>query len=163
MPIRNEDNAGAVHDALMEKGAQLLVKTVESIFNGTARGKPQADFDLSELKPAPKLFKENCKIEWTENRETIYNKIRGLSPYPAAWTELQKDDQKKSLKIFQSKLAEEDTNYSGQIKVSKNQILIGCKDGWLEILELQLEGKKRMPIHEFLNGFNLSEWKINSL
>ena len=67
------------------------------------------------------------------------------------------------MKIFQSKLAEEDTNYSGQIKVSKNQILIGCKDGWLEILELQLEGKKRMPIHEFLNGFNLSEWKINSL
>lgn len=159
--INIEDNAGIVHDALMEKGAILLADTVISIFNGTAKAKPQTEFEISELKPAPKLFKENCRIDWSLHRINVYNKIRGLSPYPAAWTELIHGEQKKSLKIYSSKLAEAATNCSNKIRQEKNQIFIGCADGWLEILELQLEGKKRMTVQEFVNGFNLCDWKTN--
>jgi methionyl-tRNA formyltransferase len=160
--IDEKDNAGTVHDRLMEQGAQLLLKTVESIFKGTAYGIPQLDFIEGDLKAAPKIFKEDCLLDWSQNVETVYNKIRGLSPYPAAWTYLIKDDQKKTLKIFSGVTHIDSTNHSFELKTEGPKLFIGCSDGWLEIQELQLEGKKRMHAGEFLNGFHISGWKAQN-
>lgn len=159
IPIDEKDNAGTVHDRLMEEGAQLLLKTVESIFKGTAHGIPQLDFMEGDLKAAPKIFKEDCLLDWNQPVETVYNKIRGLSPYPAAWTNLINGDQKKTLKIFAAAKHVDSTNHSFDLKVDGSKLLIGCSNGWLEITELQLEGKKRMRVGEFLNGFQMTGWK----
>ncbi|MBK9591632.1 MAG: methionyl-tRNA formyltransferase [Crocinitomicaceae bacterium] len=159
IPIDEKDNAGTVHDRLMEQGAQLLLKTVESIFKGTANGIPQLDFIEGDLKAAPKIFKEDCLLDWNQSVESVYNKIRGLSPYPAAWTNLINGDQKKTLKIFAAAKHLNSTNHSFELKTEGSKMFIGCSDGWLEILELQLEGKKRMLTAEFLNGFQIAGWK----
>lgn len=158
IPILAEDNAGAVHDRLMEAGAQLLLHTVESIFKGTAQAIPQNDFSNQELKAAPKIFKEDCLLDWNQSTTALYNKIRGLSPYPAAWSNLVKGDQRKTFKIFSAAKHPDGTNHSGLLKTDEGKLYLGCADGWLEILELQLEGKKRMRAAEFLNGFSVSDW-----
>lgn len=160
IPISENANAGDVHDQLMESGAQLLLKTVRAIFNGTAKGIPQLDFALTNLKPAPKIFKEDCLLDWNQTTEEVYNKIRGLSPYPAAFTNLTKEDQHKTLKIFKTTRQTDHINHSFESKVEGSALYLGCSDGWLQIHELQLEGKKRMEIKEFLNGFQLTGWKL---
>lgn len=159
IPIDEKDNAGTVHDRLMEQGAQLLLKTVESIFKGTAHGIAQLDFIEGDLKAAPKIFKEDCLLDWNQSVESVYNKIRGLSPYPTAWTYLINSDQKKTLKIFAAVKHLSSANHSFELKTEGSKMFIGCSDGWLEILELQLEGKKRMLTAEFLNGFQITGWK----
>lgn len=160
IPIDEKDNAGSVHDRLMEAGARLLLKTVKSIFDGTAHGVPQLDFIEGDLKPAPKIFKEDCQLDWNLTTDQVYNRIRGLSPYPAAWTTLAKDDQKKALKIYASVKHLNQVNHSFQIRTEGSALYLGCSDGWLEITELQLEGKKRMTSREFLNGFQTDGWKL---
>jgi len=158
--ISEIDNAGDVHDRLMTEGAKLLAKTVHAIFSGNVKGIDQNEIPHSELRPAPKIFKNDCKIIWENSTLANYNKIRGLAPYPAAWTEIVKDDQKKSVKIFETKKRIDGNNHSHKISVEEGSILFGCSDGWLEIIELQLEGKKRMKAVEFLNGFNPTSWHL---
>ncbi|NOQ72603.1 MAG: methionyl-tRNA formyltransferase [Crocinitomix sp.] len=160
--IGEEDSAGTIHDKLMVAGATLLTKTVRQIFNGTAKAKDQADLlSESELKYAPKIFKPDCKINWDDTTRNIYNKIRGLSPYPAAWTALQPTEGKiKSLKIFQTKPIIDGINHVGDIAVKEEGLCFGTKDGWLKIEELQLEGKKRMPIEQFIQGFKFDTFSL---
>ncbi|WP_420575458.1 methionyl-tRNA formyltransferase [Ekhidna sp.] len=151
-PIYEDDNVGTLYHRLMKKGADLVLKTVRAVEAGDNPRFPQ-NMD-QEIKHAPKIFKEDCKIDWQQKSETIRNFIRGLSPYPAAWTEFHK----KTLKIFEVGKAKEGTNkpigefYSD----GKNYIRVNTKDGTLNILDLQLEGKKRMNVEDFLRGYQFN-------
>ena len=116
------------------------------------------------MKPAPKIFKEDCKIDWSEPIEKIHNKIRGLSPYPAAWTNFIQDNESKSVKIYKGYFEhnQENSDKPGQIKFEKNQIKILLSDGIYYVEELQPEGKKRMTDKDFINGLqDKSDWKIS--
>lgn len=146
--IKPSDNVGSLYERLMNKGSELVLETVKQIEANNINQTPQND--AQELKSAPKIFRETCKIDWTKTSEEIHNLVRGLSPYPVAWTELQG----KTCKIYASK-----PNYS-ECKQSvesdgKTYLRFKTSDGALDVLELQLEGKKRMKVDEFLRGFKL--------
>lgn len=158
-PIGADDTAGSVHDRLMEIGADLVLKTVRAIEAGEYPQEPQPN-DV-ELKAAPKLFKETCEINWQLPSKNIVDFIRGLSPYPAAWTYFEG----KVLKIFKANASEltELATKEGILKEGvcyktdeKHYFAIQTADGWVSIQELQLEGKKRLPIVEFLRGYRFS-------
>lgn len=154
VPILPDDTAGTIHDKLMVKGAELVVKTVEAVSKNEVNPIPQPE---KELKPAPKIFKEDCRINWQETDEKIHNKIRGLSPYPAAWTELSiPETEKKPVKIFLTEKAESNTLKPGEIYCDGKQlILAGTTSQDLKINELQVAGKKRMKTEDFLRGHNI--------
>jgi methionyl-tRNA formyltransferase len=152
-PITEQDTAGSLYERLRQKGAGLVLKTVQAIENGNY---PQVPQQMSEtIKLAPKIFKETCEINWQQPSRTIYNFIRGLSPYPTAWTLLNG----KFCKIFASHVMENNAELSGnpgEYRSDGKQFLhIRTNDGWLAIDELQLEGKKKMGIEEFLRGNKL--------
>jgi methionyl-tRNA formyltransferase len=156
--ITPEDNAGTIHDKLMIIGAELVLKTVQAIETNTINPLPQDNLAAGELKSAPKIYKDDCRINWSNSTLSIQNHIRGLSPYPAAWTELHASNQSQlSIKIFQSRPL---INYA--LKTSevesdaKTYLRIGTLDGAIEILTLQLAGKKKMDISEFLRGNKIS-------
>ncbi len=164
LPIEITDNAGSVHDKMMVLGAELVLETVDNICNDNIKPVSQEDYIKENviLNPAPKIFKDDCKIDWNLDVETTYNKIRGLSPYPAAWTELVDSNGKKTgLKIFETEIVKDKDLITGQIESNdKDLIFIGCSNGCLKINTLQLAGKKRMTAKEFLNGFkNLNACK----
>jgi len=157
--IGDNDNAEVIHDKLMTIGSELVVKTVRAIEAGDY---PQiAQESLSgekiELKPAPKIFKEDCKIDWSKNSDSIHNLIRGLSPYPASWTELIPIEPGKNigLKIFASeKEKTEHSEVPGSIFTDgKTFLKVAVKGGFISIKTLQQAGKKRMKIEDFLRGF----------
>ena len=159
--IAENETAGELHDKLMNVGAGLVVKTLEAIENGNAPSIPQNTI-VGELKDAPKIFKETCKIDWSKTTDEVYNLIRGLSPYPAAFTTLIKDEEEIGLKIFQARKAEKgEKDESGSIAVENQRMHIKCDDGWLEILELQMAGKKRMKTKAFLLGYNLNGFQCS--
>jgi methionyl-tRNA formyltransferase len=153
--IKATDTAGDLHDRMMWIGGDLMVKTVKAIASGVYPSEKQ-DFS-QELKPAPKIFKETCKIDWQKDSKSIYDFVRGLSPYPAAWTTLDG----KVLKIFETEIVNEVfPNMDNQafedfnLKTDhKKQLLIQTSNGHLAIKSLQLEGKKRMTTDEFLRGY----------
>jgi len=151
--IRDDETAGELHDALMSTGAKLLLKTVQALASDTAKGTPQANISADEIKHAPKIFKESCQIKWEQPVEQIYNLVRGLSPYPTAWAILSG----KSIKIF--KATREHTTPSiapGEVLTdNKTYLKIAANDGYLSLLELQLEGKKKMDVEAFLRGNKL--------
>lgn len=162
--IYPSDNAGTLHDRLMTMGAGLVLKTVDAIIDGSATATPQREWikDESALKPAPKIFTADCRIDWGRNTEDIHNFIRGLSPYPAAWTELYTKDSEGPLrvKVYGSKLVDEPTEVlqPGGISTDhKSQLLVGTGDGCIEITHLQLPGKKRLTTTELLNGYTFEE------
>ncbi len=138
----------------METGACLVVKTVEAIAQDDVSPVPQPE---REHKPAPKIFKEDCRIDWSTNYHKVHNLIRGLSPYPAAWTELiTPDGQSVSVKIFKTEKNNSDGLKSGEIySDNKKLIMTGTANGDLKIHELQMAGKKRMTAEEFLRGHNI--------
>ena len=157
--INEDDNVGNVHDKLMTIGAELVLKTVQQIEENKVEQKTQISNLTSQiqLNHAPKIFKETCLIDWSKPAKEVYNFIRGLSPYPTAYTYL--DD--KVLKIFASQISQ--SNYSLDVNHqlstinyktdNKTYLSFKCADAYLDILELQLEGKKRMKIDEFLRGY----------
>ncbi|HEY9262121.1 methionyl-tRNA formyltransferase [Chitinophaga sp.] len=149
--IREDETAGELHDALMQTGATLLLKTVQAIAAGNIQGTPQANIPAAEIKHAPKIFKETCQINWQQPLDSIYNHVRGLSPYPAAWTTFQG----KNLKIY--KAHKEHTTPSkapGDFDTDqKTYVKIAAPDGYLYLDEIQLEGKKKMDIEAFLRGY----------
>jgi methionyl-tRNA formyltransferase len=162
IPIHETDTAGIVHDELMFKGAKLVTETVDLIFAGKVNGIPQEQFSVpeSELKPAPKIFKETCRIDWEQPATHIYNLIRGLSPYPTAWTELiTPDAEPLPVKIYAaSKIIAEHQLASGSIQTDGKTFLdVACNDSFIRVAELQLPGKKRMKIEELLRGFKWNE------
>ncbi len=165
MPIDAKDSAGSVHDKMMKLGANLVLETVNNICAGTVETKSQDEFIEAgtSLNPAPKIFKEDCKIDWNHPIDKVHNKIRGLSPYPAAWTEIMDTNGKKTgLKLFETEIIEDGKNPVGTIKTDgKSTICISGNSGTLKINTLQLAGKKRMTAKEFLNGFKeLEKYKI---
>ena len=160
--ILPDDNAGTLHDKLAESGKKLIIETLNGLEKNAIQPKPQEN--PGELKPAPKIFKEDCKIDWSEPIEKIHNKIRGLSPYPAAWTNFIQDNESKSVKIYKGYFEhnQENSDKPGQIKFEKNQIKILLSDGIYYVEELQPEGKKRMTDKDFINGLqDKSDWKIS--
>lgn len=153
--IAEEDCAGDLHDKLMTVGSQLVVETVRLIESGKIELTEQS---ARELKPAPKLNKENCRIDWNQSMLSIYNHIRGLSPYPAAWTLLEQTGRPVECKIFATKmLPEKHTLETGSILTSKKDILAAVQGGYLKIEVLQLSGKRKMDASSFLNGFHFEK------
>lgn len=159
VPIHEEDNVGDVHDRLMELGGKLVVETVDNILAGTVKPIPQEQFVTEEpLRPAPKIFKETCRIGWNQPIKKIYDFIRGFSPYPAAWTELTSAGSSQVLKIFETTKEPGSVKETpGSVVVDKNGLRIAGTDGYLNVKSLQLAGKKRMNIKDFLCGFKPAE------
>lgn len=158
--IGPDDNAGDVHDRLMETGASLVVKTVKAIEANTVNEMPQDFYESNSLKPAPKIFKEDGRLDWNHSAPYVYNKIRGLSPYPGAWTELNEPGKKPvSLKIFSTTLIKETSSLKpGEIYCDKKSVIkVGTNDHSLLINEWQLAGKKRMKVEDFLRGYKWQE------
>jgi len=156
--IGENETAGELHDKLMSIGGKLVLKTVKAIEENNIVTKPQDNNQV--LKEAFKIFKPDCKIDWNLPIDVIHNKIRGLSPYPTAWTELKHNETNTilSLKIFKTnKLIENHHQEIGTITTTKNTILVAVNGGFIQLLELQLEGKKRMDAQALLNGFNFNE------
>ena len=159
-PIPDEADVEYVYDGLMHLGAQLCLETLEAIVaaDGHPASIPQDDSQFSilnsQLKPAPKIFKETCQIDWTKSAKQVYDFVRGLSPYPGAWTTLVTPDGKETvLKIFKTrKTGRAAGQGSGTLQVDGKSLLVACADEWLELVELQLAGKKRMLAADFLNG-----------
>ena len=151
--ISPEDNAGTLHDRLMEIGAKLVVETLDGLAEGKLTEITQNQKE--NPKTAYKIFKEDTKIDWEKEVEIIHNFIRGMSPYPAAFTVLEVGGEQKILKIFKGKFQKiEHSKENGEIEISKNEFKIYAKNGVYFPEELQLEGKKRMNLKDFLNGFH---------
>ena len=158
LSIGKDETAGQLHDRLMEAGAQLVVQTVEGLVSGTIHPQPQSAFEASsgELKKAPKLQREDRRIDWNEPAGKIHNRVRGLSPYPAAFT-LLKDPagKEQELKIFRSQPISQPHNLlPGTIESNgKTDLLVAAKTGKIRPLEVQLAGKRKMKTEDFLRGF----------
>jgi methionyl-tRNA formyltransferase len=156
--ITPDMTAGELHDILAELGKSTMLRTIENIENNTINPKDQEEYDLSKLKNAPKIFKEDCLVNWNKSATDIHNFIRGLSPYPAAWCKLQKNDKIFTCKLFKSEQTEIRVTEAGLIKVEKNGILFPSNDFYIRISELQLEGKRKMLASEFLAGNNMNDF-----
>ena len=157
IPIGDNETAGELHDRMKKIGAALLVKTIDGLLSGDLKEIPQSQEQIKEiiLHPAPKIFSENCRINWSKPAAEIHNMIRGLSPFPAAFTQL--DHQ--VLKIFRSAVekatpAEEPGSY---ITDGKTFLKFACADGYVKLLEIQLQGKKKMQIADFLRGYRFGK------
>lgn len=167
--IADSDNVEIVHDKLMYLGADLIVETLNDIVAGNVTRKAQLDYyvDELELKPAPKIFKETCRIDWNRSSKQVYDFIRGLSPYPAAWTEVfMPDGTKCDLKIFGAEIVENNVPAStpGTIDTDcKSYIEISTADGALRITDLQASGRKRMQTKSFLCGNDISSCFCDSI
>lgn len=166
--IMPDETAGELHDRLKKAGADLLLNTVVAISNDNYSEVEQNSLidDSLPLKKAPKIFKEDCKIDWSNNAVNIHNRIRGLSPYPSAYTELlSPEGERYYLKIFRSSIELEEHSFDyGKILTDENDYLkIAVKDGFVFLTEVQLSGKTKMYIEDFLHGFDLKgNWKVEN-
>lgn len=182
-PIHETDNVEDIHDRLMVMGAELVLKTVRAIEDGTAESIPQDQFMTEEpLRHAPKIFKETCQIDWKQSAEKVYNFVRGLSPYPAAWSTLvTADGKRQDVKVFKCQRADGSTSQRtdgstgqradesssapiqngaqpvGTVLADGKSLKVRVEDGYIMIDELQVAGKKRMAVADFLRGAHLSE------
>ena len=164
-PIARHDNVEDVHDRLMAMGADMVLETVDAIIAGTVKPIPQDQLLTArqQATPAPKIFKDTCRIDWSRPAETLYNHIRGLSPYPAAWTTLtdRQGNEVTTLKIFATSepqpMGAGEQPAPGTIQADRKRLRVACADGWLEVLSLQQSGKKRMDTDAFLRGFTLTD------
>lgn len=166
VPIGETDNVGVVHDKLMELGGRLVIETVDAIIDGSVKPVAQEDMAVvGELRPAPKIFKETCRIDWQQPVKRIYDFIRGLSPYPVAWSELvNPQGETVVVKLYESeKVYETHQLEPGTIMTDgKKYLKVAAPDGFISILSLQLPGKKRLKTEELLRGFCLTnEYKMN--
>ena len=150
--ITEDDNAGTVHDKMMEVGANLILKTVQSIDTGKYETFPQ---DESQVSKAPKIFHETCEIDFNKSAEEIYNFVRGLSPYPGAWMTLDGLE----MKVFDTERSYEDkvAMVGTIITDDKKYIKIAASDGYIVLKDVKIQGKKRMDIKSFLNGYKMNE------
>lgn len=161
IPIADTDDVGIVHDKLMMLGGKLVTETVDAILNDAVKPIPQEEMAVvGELRPAPKIFKDTCRIDWNQPVKRIYDFIRGLSPYPAAWSELvQPDGETVVMKIFETeKIIQSHQLIPGTLLTDgKTYIHVAAADGIIGIRALQLPGKKRLKTDELLRGFRLTE------
>ena len=166
-PIPDDADVEYVYDGLMHLGAQLCLETLEAIVaaDGHPASIPQDDSQFSilnsQLKPAPKIFKETCQIDWTKTAKQVYDFVRGLSPYPGAWTTLAGNDKESVLKIYKTRKTGCTTDQKpGTLRVEQKALQIAAGDEWLEIVELQMAGKKRMTARDFLNGIKIENFFV---
>lgn len=153
--IDENENVGQLHDKLMHLGCDTVMETLHLIQNGKVETTIQTE--NIELKTAYKLNKDNCKIDWTKPGNQIYNQIRGLCPYPAAWTYIKDGDNEWNVKIYDTTFIEEVHSYKiGQISIGKKEMKIAVSDGFIQIASLQFPGKKKMQAQELLNGTSMS-------
>ncbi len=160
--IGENETVGDIHDRLMEAGAGVVLKTVDALARGDYKAIPQEELTAdTEIKHAPKIFKEDCKIDWNKPTETVRNLVRGLSPYPAAWSILKNNETGEEIQtkiFFAEKTTGNQTEQPGTITTDKKKtLLVACGEGWLNITDIQLAGKKRMKTEEFLRGFQQIE------
>ncbi len=154
--ITEDDSAGTLHDRLMHIGADLVLETVGQIENGKVKRRRQ-NFD-SNLKFAPKIHKDTCRIDWNKSLNQVYDHIRGLSPYPASWTTLKNNGEEFFLKIYDAAKQEQKHNHkNGRIIFSKKEMKVAVNDGYINLLQIQLPGKRKMEIRDVLNGLKLAE------
>ena len=158
VPINDDDDAASVHDRLMLLGAELVLKTVDDVISGNVRPIPQEQLTTDgPLRPAPKIFRETCQIRWNElPARQVYNFVRGLSPYPAAWTTLDGT----VVKIYKCQMSDIKRHMSdvlpGTIETDgRTYFSVACRGGWVDILSLQLAGKRRMSVEDFLRGAHI--------
>lgn len=150
--IGEDEILASLHDRLMNIGSQLVVKTLDLISSGDVKTIPQPEEDL---KPAPKIFTETCKINWNDSLDNIYNLIRGLNPYPAAWTTLYNNEQEVKVKIYDvSKINEAHNLEIGTVQTENREIRVAVQEGYLKIDSLQIAGKRKMDSKSLLNGFS---------
>lgn len=157
VPILDTDNVEDVHDKLMHLGSDLVVETVDNILAGTVTPIPQSELQTDEpLRPAPKIFKETCRIDWTQGVKRTYDFVRGLSPYPAAWTELIYNGKTSVLKVYTTskEFCEVSEPIGTIVTDGKTYLKVAQADGYQHLLTIQLAGKKRMQTADFLRGFH---------
>ena len=154
--ILPNETAGELHDKLMHLGSDLFIKTVELIKKGSVKTIPQPK--NAEIKTAYKLNKDNCKIDWTDTLNNIYNKVRGLSPYPAAWCLLKNGNEQLNVKVYKVEKQEEDHDDKiGKIISSKKSVKVAVKKGYIILKEIKLPGKRKMDIISLLNGYSFNK------
>ncbi|MBO5133978.1 MAG: methionyl-tRNA formyltransferase [Bacteroidaceae bacterium] len=160
VPILDSDNAEDVHDKLMLLGAELVVETVDNILADRVKPIPQSELETDEpLRPAPKIFKETCRIDWTVGVKRAYDFVRGLSPYPAAWTELLNGNKRTVLKVYatEKEFCQVSEPVGRLLSSEDGGLKVVLADGYLHLKTIQLAGKKRMDIADFMRGFRLDE------
>ncbi len=159
--ILPDDNAGTLHDRLMELGSALVIETAAGLSAGTLKPVPQRTYPGEVLMPAPRIFPADAIINWREPAVRVHNRIRGLSPYPGAVATMHRGDRSIRLKILESKVRDEIKTVPGtMITEGKNDLLISCATGAIEVLSLQPEGRKRMTAPEYLRGFDPKGWEL---
>jgi methionyl-tRNA formyltransferase len=153
--VNSDETVGSLHDKLMFLGAELVIKTVDLISEGSITTKKQPEL---EEKSAPKLNPENTKIDWSDSLDNIYNKIRGLNPFPAAWTSIKNDKEEITAKIYAIRKEINEHHYKvGRIISSKKELKVAVKNGFIIIDEIKVSGKKKMEAKSLLNGYTFSE------
>jgi methionyl-tRNA formyltransferase len=156
IPVRPDETTGELYERLMELGAGLVLKTVGRIEAGPVETHSQKD--LESLKKAPKLNPENTRLDWETSGKKLYDKIRGLCPYPGAWTNFENNGACERVKIYRTKPDPlTDMASPGTLLKMENRLLARTSDGWLEILEMQMPGKRRMPVSDILNGLEIQK------
>ena len=163
-PIGRNENVEDIHDRLMVMGADMVIETVDAIIAGTVKPIPQDQMLTAgqQPTPAPKIFKDTCRIDWSRPAEALYNHIRGLSPYPAAWTTIENEEGKDctTIKVYATgeplPFAASESPAPGTIVADRKTLRVACADGWLQLLSLQQSGKKRMDTDAFLRGYTIS-------
>lgn len=161
MEISENESAGELHDRMIRVGGDLVVETLQRIADNDVNPVPQSELGAASMRPAPKLFKENTQIDWNAKPESIHNLVRGLNPYPAAWTTWKNSKgELKNVKVFQTWISDQKGSGSLQLSSSKTQLFVDTNEKQLEIVEFQVEGKKKMTAKEWLVGNNSSDWTI---
>ncbi len=160
--ISDTDNVGIVHDKLMDLGAKMVIETVDAIIDDSVKPIPQSEIThIDNPRPAPKIFKETCKVDWDKSIQSIHNLVRGLSPYPAAWSTFVNDKgEEVAFKIFETSIPQNQFSThkgNGELLSHDGLLYIKCDDGVIEIRSLQLAGKKRITGEEFLRGYKLTK------
>jgi methionyl-tRNA formyltransferase len=163
--IDENDTAGTLHDKLMLQGGDTVMRTVEAIVNGAVTALPQSEMYIneSELRPAPKIFRDTCHIDWLGSVDSVYNFVRGMSPYPAAWLEVTDNDGKVvAVKVYEVAKEFSEHNYEAGTFLTDNKSYakIAVKGGYVSLVDVQLAGKKRMPVADLLRGFPMQGMKI---
>ncbi len=160
MNISENESAGELHDRMIDVGGKLVVETLNRIAANEVNPIPQSELGTS-MRPAPKLFKDNTQIDWNANPEVIHNLVRGLNPYPAAWTTWKNSKgELKNVKVFKTSVSDQNGSGSIHLSSSKTQLFVDTHKKRLEILEFQVEGKKKMTAKEWLVGNNPADWSI---
>lgn len=161
MDIAADETAGELHDRMMITGGNLVVDTIHAIATDSVQTIPQHTVTGVLQRPAPKLFRENTRIDWNLSGKTIHQLVCGLSPYPAAWTRwTNTKGEVRVVKVYKTRFEAKSAGQSGQLSADKQTIRVNCTDGELVILELQMEGKKRMTAKDWLVGNSISDWEI---